>query len=130
MSLAVEQLEPGVLATARYGKDKVRVFRVVRDPESKVHNVVEYNVTVLVEGAIETRSAHIPIFLRRSKSRRRARRVLKYVWCLVVSFSYTQGDNSVVVATDSSASLLHAAVPFPSIHQLINVRRQYSEEHY
>jgi urate oxidase len=47
--------ELGVLATARYGKDKVRVFRVVRDPESKVHDVVEYNVTVLVEGAIETR---------------------------------------------------------------------------
>lgn len=43
------------LAAARYGKDKVRVFRVVRDPESKVHNVVEYNVTVLLEGAIETR---------------------------------------------------------------------------
>ena len=31
------------------------MFRVVRDPESKVHNVVEYNVTVLLEGAIETR---------------------------------------------------------------------------
>ncbi len=49
--------EPGVLATARYGKDKVRVFRVVRDPESKVHNVVEYNVTVLLEGAFEARYA-------------------------------------------------------------------------
>jgi len=60
MSLAVEQLEPGVLTTTRYGKGKVRVFRVVRDPESKVHNVVEYNVIVLVEGAIETRSARIP----------------------------------------------------------------------
>lgn len=45
----------GVLASARYGKDKVRVFRVVRDAASKVHDVVEYNVTVLVEGAIETR---------------------------------------------------------------------------
>jgi len=49
-----------VLATARYGKDKVRVFRVVRDPENKVHNVVEYNVTVLLEGAFETRSAKSP----------------------------------------------------------------------
>ncbi|KAI9434365.1 uricase [Lactarius indigo] len=65
--------EPGVLATARYGKDKVRVFRVVRDPESKVHNVVEYNVTVLLEGAIET--------------------------------SYTQADNTVVVATDSMKNI-------------------------
>ncbi len=45
----------GVLASARYGKDKVRVFRVVRDATSGVHDVVEYNVTVLVEGAIETR---------------------------------------------------------------------------
>jgi len=70
MSLAVEQLEPGVLATARYGKDKVRVFRVVRDPESKVHNVVEYNVTVLVEGAMETRSAHILTLPAPSKSSR------------------------------------------------------------
>ena len=56
------QLEPGVLkAAARYGKHKVRVFRVVRDPEKKVHDVVEYNVTILVEGAIETRCAHAPI---------------------------------------------------------------------
>jgi len=47
----MSQLEPGVLEAARYGKDKVRVFRVVRDPERKVHDV-EYNVTVLVEGAI------------------------------------------------------------------------------
>ncbi|KAH9050357.1 uricase [Lactarius deliciosus] len=52
--MAGSTAEPGVLATARYGKDKVRVFRVVRDPESNVHNVVEYNVTVLLEGAIET----------------------------------------------------------------------------
>jgi Uricase len=45
----------GVLASAKYGKDKVRVFRVVRDATSKVHDVVEYNVTLLVEGAIKTR---------------------------------------------------------------------------
>jgi hypothetical protein len=71
MSLTVEQqLEPGVLAAARYGKDKVRVFRVVRDPESKVYNVVEHNVTVLVEGAIETRSAHIPTLPVPVKTRR------------------------------------------------------------
>jgi urate oxidase len=50
-----EEAAVGVLASARYGKDKVRVFRVVRDATSKVHDVVEYNVTVLVEGAIETR---------------------------------------------------------------------------
>jgi len=75
----MNQLQPGVLEAARYGKDKVRVFRVVRDSERKVHDVVEYNVTVLVEGAIET--------------------------------SYTQGDNSVVVATDSSVSLFHSTIP-------------------
>lgn len=50
----------GVLASARYGKDKVRVFRVVRDAASKVHDVVEYNVTLMVEGAIETRCGPPP----------------------------------------------------------------------
>lgn len=43
-----------VLSHARYGKDKVRVFRIVRESE-KWHNIVEYNVTALVEGDIETR---------------------------------------------------------------------------
>ena len=65
----MSQLEPGVLEAARYGKDKVRVFRVVRDLERKVHDVVEYNVTVLVEGAIETRCAHAPILPALPKSR-------------------------------------------------------------
>ena len=41
------------LSRARYGKDKVRVFRVVR--EGTLHTIVEYNVTVLLEGKIETR---------------------------------------------------------------------------
>jgi len=81
----------GVLASARYGKDKVRVFRVVRDATSKVHNVVEYNVTVLVEGAIETRCG--------------PRRVVdRCASLIVVGDSYTQADNTVVVATDSSES--------------------------
>jgi hypothetical protein len=43
------------LTTALYGKDKIRVFRVVRD--GKWHKVVEYNVTVLVDGNIGTRCA-------------------------------------------------------------------------
>ncbi|KDQ58927.1 hypothetical protein JAAARDRAFT_33647 [Jaapia argillacea MUCL 33604] len=43
--------EPGYLSHARYGKDKIRVFRVVR--EGEWHHVVEYNVTALVEGDIE-----------------------------------------------------------------------------
>lgn len=43
------------LSHARYGKDKVRVLRVVR--EGGWHNIVEYNVTALVEGDIEVRSA-------------------------------------------------------------------------
>lgn len=47
--------DAGFLSAARYGKDKVRVLRVVREPESKVHHIVEYNVTVLLEGDIETR---------------------------------------------------------------------------
>jgi len=43
------------LAEAKYGKDKVRVFRVVR--EDKVHQIVEYNVQVLLEGKLDTRQA-------------------------------------------------------------------------
>jgi len=55
------------LSWARYGKDKVRVFRIVRNGDWQ--DVVEYNVCALLEGAIET--------------------------------SYTQADNTLVVATDS-----------------------------
>ncbi|KAJ3771679.1 uricase [Lentinula raphanica] len=41
------------LSSARYGKDAVRVFRVVRDREGPAHTVVEYNVKVLLEGDID-----------------------------------------------------------------------------
>ncbi|KAN0092580.1 hypothetical protein V8E55_003364 [Tylopilus felleus] len=41
-----------VLTSARYGKDIVRVFRVKRESDG-VHYVVEYNVTLLVEGHID-----------------------------------------------------------------------------
>ncbi|TBU54785.1 uricase [Dichomitus squalens] len=61
------------LSHARYGKDKVRVLRVVRD--GAWHNIVEYNVSVLVEGDID--------------------------------ISYTQADNSVVVATDSLKNITY-----------------------
>lgn len=44
-------MSESVLTSARYGKDLIRVFRVVRDGE--FHQVVEYNVTVLLEGDIE-----------------------------------------------------------------------------
>lgn len=43
------------LADSKYGKDKVRVFRVVKN--DKVHQVVEYNVRVLLEGDLEKRQA-------------------------------------------------------------------------
>jgi urate oxidase len=78
--------EPGYLSAARYGKDLVRVARVVR--EGNVHHVVgeseqvldveryiedasltEYTVRVMLEGQIET--------------------------------SYTEADNKCVVTTDS-----------------------------
>jgi hypothetical protein len=45
------------LAYSRYGKDKVRVFRIVRD--EKWHNIVEYGVTALLEGDVETRYASL-----------------------------------------------------------------------
>ncbi|KAF8211858.1 hypothetical protein K438DRAFT_1662457 [Mycena galopus ATCC 62051] len=61
------------LSHARYGKDKVRVLRVVRD--GKWHHIVEYNVQALLEGDIET--------------------------------SYTEADNSVVVATDSIKNITY-----------------------
>ncbi|KAI0808062.1 uricase [Fomes fomentarius] len=61
------------LSHARYGKDKIRVFRVVRD--GAWHNVVEYNVTALVEGDID--------------------------------ISYTNADNSVIVATDSIKNITY-----------------------
>lgn len=59
------------LTWSRYGKDKVRIFRIVRD--GKIHHVVEYNVCALLEGDVDT--------------------------------SYTEADNSVVVATDSSTPM-------------------------
>ncbi|KAG9047045.1 hypothetical protein FS837_003182 [Tulasnella sp. UAMH 9824] len=55
------------LTFARYGKDKVRVFRIVRNGDWQ--DVAEYTICALVEGKIET--------------------------------SYTQADNTCVVATDS-----------------------------
>ncbi|KAJ6554309.1 hypothetical protein B0H19DRAFT_1153127 [Mycena capillaripes] len=61
------------LSHARYGKDKIRVLRVVR--EGKWHHIVEYNVQALLEGDIET--------------------------------SYTEADNSVVVATDSIKNITY-----------------------
>ncbi|KAJ6568209.1 hypothetical protein B0H10DRAFT_2109427 [Mycena sp. CBHHK59/15] len=43
--------EISFLSHARYGKDKIRVFRVVR--EGKWHHIVEYNVQAMLEGDIE-----------------------------------------------------------------------------
>ena len=63
------------LAESRYGKDKVRVFKVFKD--GKTHHVVEYNVQVLVEGELETRRATISFlyilrtFLREKTATRR-----------------------------------------------------------
>ncbi|KAJ3567614.1 hypothetical protein NP233_g6246 [Leucocoprinus birnbaumii] len=68
LGMSATSAEISTLSYAKYGKTAVRVFRVVR--EGKWHHIVEYNVTALLEGAIET--------------------------------SYTQADNSVVVATDSN----------------------------
>jgi len=41
------------LTAARYGKTKVRVFRIVR--QGSWHHIVEYNVEALLEGEISTR---------------------------------------------------------------------------
>jgi len=63
------------IASARYGKDNVRVYKVHRDQETGVQTVTEMTVCCLLEGAIET--------------------------------SYTQADNSVVVATDSIKNTIY-----------------------
>src|SRR5260370_9722031 len=43
-----------MLATARYGKDNVRVLKVWRDPQDPNHQkVIEMTVCVLLEGEIE-----------------------------------------------------------------------------
>lgn len=42
------------VASARYGKDNVRVYKVERDEKTGVQNVTEMTVTVLLEGAIDT----------------------------------------------------------------------------
>lgn len=39
------------LTHARYGKQAIRVFRIVR--EANWHTIVEYNVTSLLEGDID-----------------------------------------------------------------------------
>ncbi|KAH8929218.1 uricase [Atractiella rhizophila] len=65
--------EPGFLSAARYGKQTVKLLRVVRNGPR--HEVVEYIVKALLEGEIEA--------------------------------SYTQADNSVVVATDSMKNTIN-----------------------
>jgi urate oxidase len=42
------------VASARYGKDNVRVYKVERDEKTGVQTVTEMTVCVLLEGAIET----------------------------------------------------------------------------
>jgi len=63
------------IASARYGKDNVRVYKVERDEKTGVQTVTEMTVCVLLEGNIDT--------------------------------SYTKGDNSVVVATDSMKNTVY-----------------------
>ena len=63
------------IASARYGKDNVRVYKVHRNQETGVQTVTEMTVCCLLEGQIET--------------------------------SYTEADNSVVVATDSIKNTIY-----------------------
>ena len=41
------------LASARYGKDNIRVYKVERDEATGTHTVIEMTVCVLLEGEIE-----------------------------------------------------------------------------
>lgn len=42
------------LASARYGKENVRVYKVHRDQETGFQTVIEMTVCCLLEGAIDT----------------------------------------------------------------------------
>lgn len=42
------------LASARYGKDNVRVYKVHKDAETGIQSVTEMTVCCLLEGDIET----------------------------------------------------------------------------
>jgi urate oxidase len=42
------------LASARYGKDNVRVYKVHKDEATKTQSVTEMTVCCLLEGDIET----------------------------------------------------------------------------
>lgn len=41
------------VASARYGKDNVRVYKVERDERTGVQTAIEMTVTVMLEGGIE-----------------------------------------------------------------------------
>ncbi|KAI0402951.1 hypothetical protein F4802DRAFT_573852 [Xylaria palmicola] len=64
-----------VLASARYGKDNVRVYKVDRDEATGVQTVTEMTVCCLLEGKIDV--------------------------------SYTEADNTPVVATDSMKNTIY-----------------------
>ena len=50
------------IAAARYGKDNVRVYKVVRDEKTGIQTVTEMTVCVLLEGAIDVSYARsIPL---------------------------------------------------------------------
>jgi hypothetical protein len=87
-----------VLSLAEYGKDNIRVFRVVRD--GRRHIVVEYNVTVLLQGDIDIRYV-IDLLTRIIRQFE-----LTMAPPATTTESYTRADNSVVVATDSSTFVL------------------------
>ena len=52
------------LRYAKYGKDNVRLYKVHKDSETGIQSVVEFTVTTLLEGDIETSSVHAPIYNR------------------------------------------------------------------
>lgn len=51
------------LADCRYGKDNVRLFKVMRDEKTGVQTVVENTVTCLIDGEIESSYVdHSPLY--------------------------------------------------------------------
>lgn len=82
------------LADYSYGKDLVRILRVVRDPhDASRHQIAEYIVRCLLRGPLD-------------KEHRLAQ-------------SYTHGDNSLVVATDSVKNTLNVLAKVLPAHDVL-----------
>lgn len=82
-------MTPHRLSTYSYGKDDVRILRIVRDPKHpRAHQVVEYTIQCLLSGSS-------------------------------LDTSYTEADNSSVVATDSIKNTINLLAKISTPDQVL-----------